>query len=180
MLARLILISGAQAAGKTTIGNALARRLPRAVHIDGDAIQSFVVSGAVGMDVPPPPGAVEQLYLRYRGSLAVAQVYRDKGFDAVVTDNMFGVTFTDVIAMAHETGDVHVIMLDPGIESIMERDAARPFDAYTDTMTVRALADAVRETPRLGLWHDSSGETVTETTDRLLAKLDEAIVAPGT
>lgn len=181
MNARLILITGAQAAGKTTIGNALARLLPKAVHVDGDAIAEFVVSGAIGMDLPPPPGAMEQLYLRYRGSIAVANVYRDKGFDAVVSDNMFGETLTDVIAMGHETGDVHVIVLDPDIASIEQRELGRGKFGYTETVTPQALVDALRnETARVGLWHDNSGETVAETASRLLDKLDAALVPrPG-
>lgn len=177
MIGRLILITGAQAAGKTTIGDALARLLPKAVHVDGDAIQGFVKSGAIGMDLPPPPGAMEQLYLRYRGSIAVANVYRDSGFDAVVTDNMFGETLADVVAMGHETGDVHVIVLDVDAAVVEQRDRDRDKTGYTATLTAKALIDSLRtETARIGLWHDNSGETVAQTAALLLDKLDAALV----
>lgn len=177
MTARLILITGAQAAGKTTIGAALARLLPQAVHIDGDIVHDFVVSGAIGMDVPPPAGALEQLYLRYRGSLAVANVYRDKGFDAIVTDNMFGPALTDVIAMGHDSGDVHVVVLDPDVAVIADRERGRDKTGYSETLTPRVLVDALRnDTPRVGLWHDNATETVAQTAARLLQRLDEALV----
>lgn len=177
MTGRLILITGAQAAGKTTIGDALARSLSKAVHIDGDVIQGFVKSGAIGMDLPPPPGAMEQLYLRYRGSIAVANLYRDNGFDAIITDNMFGRTLADVVAMGHAAGDVHVIVLDPGIAVVERRDRDRDKASYTATVTAKSLIDSLRtETARIGLWHDNSGETVAETTSLLLDELGAALV----
>lgn len=89
MIGRLFVITGITASGKTTVGHALAARLPRSVHIDGDWVQRFVVSGAVPMDLPPPSGAIEQLRLRYAGAVAAARVYRHAGFDAVVSDNIF-------------------------------------------------------------------------------------------
>lgn len=72
----LLVISGYSAAGKTTIGRELARRRERAIHIDGDVIQRLVVSGSVTMEIPPPPGALDQLRLRFAAALAVADLIR--------------------------------------------------------------------------------------------------------
>ena len=52
---RLFLVTGAQAAGKTTVAQALARRLERAVAIDGDVFDHMVVSGRDPYDEPPRP-----------------------------------------------------------------------------------------------------------------------------
>ncbi|MFD0556222.1 AAA family ATPase [Stackebrandtia endophytica] len=178
MQSRLILVTGAQAAGKTTIARAMARRLDRAVHIDGDVIHGFVAAGEVPFDLPPPPGAMEQLYLRYRGSLAVAREYLAAGFDAIVSDNMFGQQLTDVVDLAAAlTERVHVIVLDPSESTIEEREAGRDKVGYSDSITPAMLIAAVRqETPRLGLWHDSSGESVDETARSLLDNLGAARV----
>ncbi|MGH8794428.1 MAG: AAA family ATPase [Stackebrandtia sp.] len=179
MTGRLILITGAQASGKTTVGRALAQRLTRTVHVDGDVVGGFVVSGEIPYDVPPPPGAVEQLYLRYRGSLAAAGVYRQRGFDAIVTDNMFGQELVDVVGMALEADDrgVYVVVLDPDVETIKVRERDRPKTGYSQSITPEMLLDAVRrDTPRIGLWHDSRGETVDQTATALLAGLDAALV----
>lgn len=173
-------MTGAQAAGKTTIARAMAQRLDRAVHIDGDVIHGFVASGEVPFDLPPPPGAMEQLYLRYRGSLAVAREYLSAGFDAIISDNMFGQQLTDVVKLAADLTDrVHVIVLDPDRITIEERELARDKVGYSDSVTPAMLIAAVREeTPRLGLWHNSSGESVDQTARTLLGHLDTARVTP--
>ncbi|MEQ7010344.1 hypothetical protein ABN028_29615 [Actinopolymorpha sp. B17G11] len=104
VIGRLLLITGASAAGKTTVGHEVASLLSRAVHIDGDAMQRFVVSGAVPMDVPPPPGAVEQLTLRYAAAMTVSSLYRRAGFDAVITDNVFEAeTAAEIVDRLDET-----------------------------------------------------------------------------
>jgi hypothetical protein len=43
--ANLFVISANQGAGKSAVGDALAKRFPVAAHIDGDYVQRFVVSG---------------------------------------------------------------------------------------------------------------------------------------
>jgi ABC-type molybdenum transport system ATPase subunit/photorepair protein PhrA len=42
------LITGIPGAGKSTIARALAARLPRAAHIEGDRLGEWIISGRVG------------------------------------------------------------------------------------------------------------------------------------
>jgi len=176
---RLVVITGAQAAGKTTLGREVAALLPRAVHVDGDAIQRFVISGAIPFDLPPPPGATEQLFLRYEGALAVARVYRYAGFDAVVTDNIFEEQLTEFInlAFADESTDrLYLVMLDPAVDVIWARYEERPGGGYTDSITPEGLKEAVGRTARLGLWLDNGNQTIADSSAEIVRRLDEATV----
>jgi predicted kinase len=173
---RLIIITGAQAAGKSTVGQAVAALLPKAVHVDGDVIHGFVVSGEVPYDVPPPPGATEQLLLRYAGAIAVSRVYRSAGFDAVVTDNIFGSLVADVLTLAFAdtmTVDLRLVVLDPDPDVLHEREQARPKTGYTESITVSMLVSAVREeTPRLGLWLDNGRQSVADSAAEIVRRMD--------
>lgn len=179
MSGRLFLITGITASGKTTVGHALAAMLPRSIHIDGDWVAQWVVSGLEPMDLPASAGAIEQLRLRYAGSLAVAQVYRHAGFDAVVTDNIFESDLTGVLDLAyadHETSEVLVSVLNPSTDEVRRRYRDRPGGGYSSTVTVEVLTAALQRTPHLGLWVDSTDQTATQTATYILDHLDEAVV----
>jgi energy-coupling factor transporter ATP-binding protein EcfA2 len=177
---RLVIITGAQAAGKSTLGRAVAGLLPKAVHVDGDVVHGFVVSGQVPYDVPPPPGATEQLLLRYAGAIAVSRVYRSAGFDAVITDNIFGTAVADVLTLAFAdavTADLRLIVLDPDPEVLRVREQARGKKGYSESITVPMLVAAVREgTPRIGLWLDNGRQSVAESAAEIVRRMDSDAV----
>ncbi|MGP3912869.1 AAA family ATPase [Nonomuraea sp. 10N515B] len=62
----VILITGIQAAGKSTIAQWLAQRLPRSVHVRGDLFRRMVINGRADMTPDPSEEAVRQLRLRHR------------------------------------------------------------------------------------------------------------------
>jgi hypothetical protein len=180
--ALLLVVSGPTAAGKSTIGREIAVRRDRAMHIDGDLIQSLVVSGSVTMDVPPPPGALEQLRLRFKAALNLANLYRDAGFDAIISDNLFDEEAVRFIASAiesHPSRVVHFVMINPSVETIWERYDQRPGGGYSASLTPEILKAAVERTPPIGLWLDTVGRTAAQTADEVLRRLDEAVIAPG-
>ena len=72
---RLVLVTGARAAGKTAVAHALARYLPRAVHLDGEVLAGFVVTGSAPAVLPLSRDALEQVYLRWSAAIAVAETY---------------------------------------------------------------------------------------------------------
>jgi predicted kinase len=160
------LITGVQAAGKSTVAEALAARFPRSVHVHGDVFRRWIVGGRED----PAPGAGDeawaQLALRYRLTAQAARTYRDAGFTVVVQDVILG---DHLPAMVSAIGEpVCVTVLDPSPEAIALRETGRAKDSY-DAWTIAALVDGLRSgTPRLGLWLDSSSLSVEETVDAIL------------
>ena len=68
----VIVITGIMAAGKSTVAQILAERLPRSAHVRGDIFRRMIVSGRAQ---PTPAGSAEeeaQLTLRYRLSAQAA------------------------------------------------------------------------------------------------------------
>ncbi len=68
----VVLITGVMAAGKSTVAELLAGRLPRAAHVRGDVFRRMVVSGREEMSPEETAEARSQLELRYRLSALVA------------------------------------------------------------------------------------------------------------
>jgi len=173
---RLFVITGAQAAGKSTVAQALAAALTKAVFIDGDLIGNSVVSGKELITEPATVAAIEQLFLRYAGALALADVYRTAGFDAVIADNIFGDYLDDFLEIAAPER-VHLVMLHPSIDTIYDRDAQRRKNAYRDGVTVEDLWHTIEDhTTRAGLWIDTTSMSVAQTITKILRSLDEAAV----
>ncbi|MCK7625244.1 AAA family ATPase [Streptomyces sp. RS10V-4] len=163
------MITGIQAAGKSTVAQALAERLPRAVHLRGDGFRRNIVRGRVGMTPDPAPEAVAQLRLRHRLTAVCADAYARAGFTVIVQDILLGehlVRMTTDLA----TRPLAVVVLRPDQETVAAREAGRSKTAYGPDWSVADLDALLQaETPRdLGLWLDTSRQTVAETVDTIL------------
>ncbi|MET9489101.1 AAA family ATPase [Nocardia sp. NPDC006630] len=167
MTAAVYLITGIQAAGKSTVAQALAERLPRSAHVRGDAFRRFVVNGREDMRPDPPEQALEQLRLRHRLAARTADAYADAGFTAVVQDVVLG-DFLPYFVDQIRTRPRYVVVLAPSPDAVAAREAGRTKKAY-GPFTVADLDTGLRTTtPRLGLWLDSADLTVDQTVDAIL------------
>jgi predicted kinase len=172
----LFVISGVPAAGKSTVARLLARRLDGALYVPGDAIRAMVLSGRSGGAAKSGDAQLDQLVLRYKGALALAQVYLEAGFDAIVEDVIIGQMLRHFLAVV-PVPEMQLIFLDPGTETLAERDRDRTKTAYGEQWNVRQLRDVLHlETARIGLWLDSSRQTAEETVEVILGDLSASRV----
>jgi cytidylate kinase len=170
-------VTGISAAGKTTVGELLASRFPRGVHVKGDVFRRMVVSGRVHMRPGAPPESERQLDLRYRLGAQTADAYFDAGFTVVVQDIVMGPAVATYVSRIRSR-PLYVVVLAPRVDVVVAREASRGKSAYQDDgPTVADLDSYLRsETPRVGLWLDSSDLSPDATVDEILRRTDEARV----
>uniref|UniRef100_UPI000B82959C AAA family ATPase n=1 Tax=Saccharopolyspora kobensis TaxID=146035 RepID=UPI000B82959C len=171
----ILLITGIQAAGKSTIAQGIAERLPRSVHLRGDTFRRMVVGGREEMSAPPSEEALRQLRLRHRLTAQTADAYFAEGFAVVAQDVVLGEHLAELVEQIHSR-PLLVVVLAPDVEAIADREAGRGKTAY-DTWAIAELNAVLHEqTPRLGLWLDTSGQTPEQTIEEILRRWPEAVV----
>jgi chloramphenicol 3-O-phosphotransferase len=165
----VILVAGIQAAGKSTIAQMLAERLPRSVHVRGDLFRRMVINGRADMTPDPTSEAVRQLRLRHQLAATVSDAYFQAGFTVIVQDIILGEHLAEMTAMIRSR-PLLVIVLAPQAGTIADREKTRGKAAY-GTWAIKQLDNVLRhETPRLGLWLDTSGQTAAQTTGEILSR----------
>lgn len=172
---RVIVVTGVMAAGKSTVAELLAARLPRSVHLRGDVFRRMVVNGRVEMSADASEEALRQLELRYDLTALVADRYAAAGFDVVVQDVIIGPVLPTFLTRIR-TSARFLVVLAPDVAAVEQRERARSKTGYAGFTP--AMLDGVlrQETARIGFWLDSTGQTPAETVDEILANLPAAAV----
>ncbi|HEX5396639.1 MAG TPA: AAA family ATPase [Candidatus Limnocylindria bacterium] len=166
----IVLITGISAAGKSTVAQLLAERLPRSVHVRGDVFRRMIVGGRADMTADPSDEAVRQLELRYRLMVTMCQAYFDAGFTIVAHDVILGGHLAEVVASITRRPLI-VVVLAPRAEVVSARENARQKTGYGGDLTPELLDRGLQmDTGRLGLWLDTSEQTPSETVDAILQR----------
>lgn len=174
-----LLITGIMASGKSTVAQHLAERLPKSVHLRGDVFRKMIVNGRAEINDPLTAEAMIQLRLRYQLAAQAAHTYCEAGFTVVLQDVIIGEVLNEVIAM-YSDYPLYVVVLCPSPDVALHRDANRHKQTYT-SWTPEGLDHALREeTPKVGLWLDSSNLTVEETANGILDQIVSAKITPDT
>jgi len=171
----VVLITGIMGAGKSSVAQALAERLPRAAHVRGDAFRRMIVTGRAEMVRGASDEALAQLRLRYALAASVADGYAAAGFTTVYQDIIVGEDLPRVVASIRAR-PLFVVVLAPRAETALRRAELREGPSGYGEWTAEALDDLLRDTPRIGLWLDTSDLTVPETVDAILLRAVEARV----
>ncbi|MFB7493892.1 AAA family ATPase [Streptomyces sp. NPDC056161] len=173
----VVVVTGVMAAGKSAVAQALAERLPRAAHVRGDLFRRMIVSGREEYVPGAGAEAVAQLRLRHRLSAATADTYAAAGFTALVQDVLLGADLSAYVALVR-TRPLYVVVLAPGPDAVAAREAGRAKTGYGAWTAARLDAELRSpRTPRIGLWLDTSAQTVTETVETIMAGTERARVA---
>lgn len=172
--ARIIVISGLPGVGKSTVAHLVASRLGRAAHVEADRLHDMIVAGAVHPEASGPTGqAAQQVRLRLKNATALARSFVAAGFSAVIDDIISGRRFDDLMEDLDDTPFCFVMLLrDLDVMKDEWRSIGSP---YVDSFGW--LDEEIREqTPRRGLWIDTTGVSVDDTVNAVLAGLDDAVV----
>lgn len=169
MSAPVFLITGAMAAGKSTIAKALVQRLPRSAYVAGDVFRRMIINGSAVMGPVLDIEARHQLTLRQEISTDVVRRYHSAGFAVVYQDILIGRDLTNAVDRLADL-DPKVVVLSPSVDVLALRDRDRPKTGYSAGFPPSVLANALAsETPKIGTWIDNSCMTVKEVVERILA-----------
>jgi chloramphenicol 3-O-phosphotransferase len=155
------------------VAQLLAERLPRAAHVRGDAFRRMIVSGRAEMVPSAGDEAIAQLQLRYRLGSQTADAYAAAGFTAIYQDIILG----DDLASAPDritARPMFVVVLAPQPDAIDRRAESRSKAGGYGDWSVAELDQRLRESPRIGLWLDTSDQTPHETADEIVRRGSEA------
>ncbi|MFE8913836.1 AAA family ATPase [Streptomyces globisporus] len=166
----VLVLSGISAAGKSTVAQALAERLDRSVHVRGDFFRRMIVNGQVNMTADPEPEALAQLRLRHRLAAASADAYCQAGFTAILQDILLGEHLQEITETIRSR-PLAVVVLAPNPDAVLAREEKRAKTGYGPDWQPKDLDSVLRgSTPEIGLWLDTSDQTVDQTVDEILKR----------
>jgi chloramphenicol 3-O-phosphotransferase len=168
-------VTGVMAAGKSTVAELLAQRFSRGVHVRGDVFRKMIVRGRDPITPELGDEAMRQLDLRQRIAADVANDYWRDDFTVVLQDIYAGAALNNVVGRL-EISPLYVVVLSPRPDVVSAREAQRAKSGYGAWDVDEFCASFEAETPRIGLWLDTSDLSAEESVDEILRRRLDARV----
>jgi adenylylsulfate kinase-like enzyme len=175
----IIVVTGIQGAGKSTIGRLLAGHFALSAFVEADALQRMIVSGGQWVTESGGPDAMtdeaaRQLRLRLRNACLVARSFVEAGFTAVLDDIIIGERWGH-LREDFRGQPFYFVVLAPNVETAIARDAAR--EKTVGAEWAHFLDGELRRTMAgIGLWVDSTKQSPKETVDEIVRRLTDGLV----
>ena len=172
----ILVVTGIQAAGKSTVARLLAQRFERGVHIEADVLQRMIVAGSEWVSEPGimPPEAKRQLRLRLRNACLLAKSFFEAGFTVAIDDIIIGERWehlkSDLEGLPFE-----LIVLAPSSKTVAEeRDAGRGKRVLGEKWATYLDRELRATMAGTGIWIDNSDQSPEETVDEIVRRMKPA------
>lgn len=173
-------MTGMPGAGKSTVTGLAARRMPRAVQLNGDTVNEMIVSGRVPFQAEPALEAAAQVDLCNRNLCALAMNFADAGFTAFIDWIIPTRQQLDLFVGLLAPRDVMLVVLAPGIKVCESRNTTRgPAEAWHFDGYEKLDAEMRRELGQIGWWFDTSALSPDAAAEQIVSEtLHRATVPP--
>ena len=169
------IISGIPGAGKPSVSKSLARRLPRAAHVETDLVREMIVTGYRAPGMPPIEESDAQLELGAHNAALLADSFMAAGFTPIVDDVVLRLQLARYCEMLSRW-PVRLVVLAPTVEAVIERDRERK-EKHVGERYLYLHEEMLEQMQELGLWLDTSRTNVEETVDAIIRRADDALLS---
>jgi hypothetical protein len=159
--------------GESTVARALCAQLPQSVHIEGDRLQEFIISGTVPPGGAPPDEENRQIHLNVRNQCLLASSYLEAGFTPVIDYILTSRSRLDEYRRHLGGCALYLVTLDPGVDVSLQRDQQRA-EKTIGARWSHLRDEIAAELSGVGLWVDSGAMSVEQTVAKIPAESQTA------